>query len=228
MKMSRTLYFPPLTRQRVELYKSQRGDFFAKYNCEDNYKNVSADCQNRCVYCDAMVDECGGEPFSLDHFRPLEVFGEKFDGVLKIHPFNLHLSCQKCNVLKTNDWKGCQESIDGPSHISGKGYIDRFKDDITKYLEVDNDGRLRCIDSSGPAAYIIGKLLLNRTNRVYIRKLRAVKTKAEIVHAKLIKRQREVVDKLAAKQIRGDDACEQLKKITELLERFQKLGLIGK
>ncbi|WP_224394467.1 hypothetical protein, partial [Klebsiella michiganensis] len=108
--MINSFYYPSLVRQDIAIYYKVEGEFYATYNCEKNYINISKDCQFRCVYCDAHVDECGGEHFSLDHFRPMDVFLDKFNGVLKVHPFNLHLSCQKCNVLKTNDWRGCQDT----------------------------------------------------------------------------------------------------------------------
>ncbi|MFT6872809.1 MAG: hypothetical protein ACJAVN_001821 [Roseivirga sp.] len=224
--MNNTLYFPLLKRQDISKYYKTNGELYATYNCQKNYDNVSKDCQYRCVYCDVHIDECGGEPFSLDHFRPMSVFGGKFNGILKIHPFNLYLSCQKCNVLKTNDWKGCLDTEDGQTFIDGKGYVDRFQVGITDYLEVDDYGRLRCTDNNGPAKYMIKKLLLNRTNRVYIRKLREVKDKAARISSMLGQKQRELVDDWTAQKLTNDEAKEKLEALSRLFERFERLGLI--
>lgn len=225
MKVS-SLYYPPLKRQSIKLYLKKEGGFYATYNCDKNYKNVSKDCQNRCVYCDAHVDECGGERFSLDHFRPIDIFGNKFDGILKIHPFNLHLSCQKCNVLKTNDWKGCRDTHDGPTFLQRKGYIDRFKHEVTDYLRVDSNGRVQCENSDGPGKYMIGKLLLNRTNRVYIRKRREVKAKADLIQGLLLKKNHELLEKWNDKLLTEDEVKKEMAELLSLSERFHKLGVI--
>lgn len=224
--MNNALYFPSLKRQEVEKYYKEEGVFYATYNCAPNRENISKDCQDRCVYCDAHVDECGGEPFSIDHFRPLNIFGEMFNGILKIHPFNLHLSCQKCNVLKTNDWKGCLTTENGQTFIRRQGYVDRFQVDIKNYLKVDNDGRLKCIDSNGPAEYMIGKLLLNRTNRVYIRKAREVKYKAQRIQSILLEKQKTLMNDWDDKKFTNDEFKDKMREVIDLLTRFEKLGLI--
>jgi hypothetical protein len=224
--MMSSLYYPPLERQVIEEYYKSEGKFYATYNNKRNYTNVAKDCKHRCVYCDAHVDECGGEPFSLDHFRPMEVFGDKFDGILKTHPFNLHLSCQKCNVLKTNDWKGCRSAQDGVTYSSNLGYIDRFQVDITDYIKVDTDGRVQCINSRGPAKYMIEKLLLNRTNRVFIRKKREVKEKAVRIHTMLIKKQKVLFESLASKKLTDEEAIKKMKILQNMFDKFNNLKLI--
>lgn len=224
--MNSDLYFPSLKRQSIESYFKRPGKFYATYNSQKNYENISKDCQYRCVYCDVHIDECGGEPFSLDHFRPVGVFGNKFDGILKVHPYNLHLSCQKCNILKTNDWQGCRSTQGGPTFLSSKGYIDRFQVDITDYLKVDDEGRIQCINSVGPARYMIGKMLLNRTNRVYIRKKREVKIKADRIGSMLVKRKRLIVDRWLAGDLAEDEVKKEMENLIELFERFDALSLI--
>ncbi|WP_127350770.1 hypothetical protein [Dickeya fangzhongdai] len=221
--MNNNYYYPILTRQDISVYYKSEGEFYSAYNCDKNYNNISKDCQYRCVYCDAHIDECGGERFSLDHFRPTDIFSNKFDGILKFHPFNLHLSCQKCNVLKTNDWKGCLDTIDGATYISSLGYIDRFKDDVTKYLSVNENGMIISVNSNGPGDYMVRKLLLNRTNRVYIRKRRVVKDKASRILKLLIDKQAVLMssDKM------GTDECKiEVKKLLALFERFKRLNLL--
>ncbi|MFT5308961.1 MAG: hypothetical protein ACI96V_002125 [Thalassolituus oleivorans] len=218
-----SLFYPPLKRKDISKYCKPKGGFYLTYNCKKNYENIAEDCQNRCVYCDAHIDECGGEPFSLDHFRPRDVFEKKFGGILTIHPFNLYLSCQKCNVLKTNDWKGCVNSEDGETYISGKGYIDRFKSNIFDYLRVNDEGEVVCVNDNGPAKYMIGRLLLNRTNRVYIRKCREVLEKSRRVFDILNDEQTKVIDQWKKKEITPDEAMEKIQKLNLLLSRYNHL-----
>lgn len=221
--MINNFYYPHLSRQDISAYYKSAGEFYATYNCEKNYSNISKDCQYRCVYCDASIDECGGEPFSLDHFRPMDVFLEKFDGILKTHPFNLHLSCQKCNVLKTNDWKGCRETQDGATFVSRLGYIDRFKVDISNYISVNENGMVVSIDDNGPGDYMIRKMLLNRTNRVFIRKRRLVKNKAALILRLLLQEQN---DLLNSKDLNAEDFKVEIMKLQNLFKRFEQLDLI--
>ncbi|HIF9118488.1 TPA: hypothetical protein ACX6PM_003010 [Photobacterium damselae] len=222
--MIKGLYFPALTRQEItKYYKRGSTEFYATYNCQHNYDNVAWDCQNRCVYCDVHVDECGGEKFSLDHFRPKNVFGEKFAGILKIHPFNLHLSCQKCNVLKSDDWKGCEETQDGETYLSNKGYIDRFQVDVSDYFDVKDTGHIVSINGNGPGNYMIGRLHLNRTNRVYIRKLREVTFKANRIKELLASKQIDVLTKWNSGVLSEQQAKEKIGLLTDLLSRFSKL-----
>ncbi|MDF2409300.1 hypothetical protein GWQ29_07685 [Aeromonas sp. 2HA2] len=221
--MINNFYYPVLVRQDIAAYYKEEGGFYATYNCEKNYNNISKDCQFRCVYCDARIDECGGERFSLDHFRPMDVFSNKFGGILKIHPYNLHLSCQKCNVLKTNDWKGCINTIDGVTFKSRLGYIDRFQDDISKYIAVDDDGVVISIDSNGPGDYMVRKLLLNRTNRVYVRKRRIVKEKAARVFEMLLDKQAAIMN---SDKVDTNECKEKMKRLINLFERFKCLDLL--
>lgn len=224
--MIRGLFFPALSRRDIEHYYKRGSDseFYATYNCQQNYDNVARDCKLRCVYCDVHVNECGGEKFSLDHFRPKNVFGDKFEGILKIHPFNLHLSCQKCNVLKSDDWKGCEDTQDGETYLLKKGYIDRFKVDASDFFDVDEAGKMVSIDSSGPGEYMIGRLLLNRTNRVYIRKLREVKYKSSIVQKMIDTKLKQVIDGWEAQTLTAEQAQEKIKAIQLLMSRYANLN----
>jgi len=176
--MPNNLHFPSLSRLDEESYYCQTGDFYAASNYQSNYDMIARDCKYRCVYCDATEKECGGERFSLDHFRPRDVFASKFNGILLKHPYNLHLSCQKCNVLKSKDWQGCEVLINGPTYLGGKGYIDRFEQELSTFMNVDIDGRIRVQlqpeNDNDPAEYMIQRLHLNRPNRVYLRKKRHV------------------------------------------------------
>lgn len=222
--MIRGLYFPDLNRQLVtQYYKNGSTEFYATYNCKHNYNNIALDCQYRCVYCDVHVDECGGEKFSLDHFRPQNIFGEKFDGVLNTHPFNLHLSCQKCNVLKSDDWKGCVQTQNGETYLLKKGYIDRFQVDASDYFDVNEMGQIVSINDEGPGDYMIKRLLLNRTNRVHIRKLREVNLKIDTIKELLAARQNEVMANWNSNVISDQQAKEKMGHLTSLLNRFAAL-----
>ncbi|MBG9997282.1 hypothetical protein I6F50_19820 [Pseudoalteromonas sp. NZS127_1] len=187
-----TLFFPKLSRHPKYMYHSNNGDFYAASNYQSNYDIIAENCKHRCVYCDATEKECGGERFSLDHFRPKDIFVNKFNGILLRHPYNLHLSCQKCNVLKSKDWQGCQITIDGYSYALGKGYVDRFQKDILKYMYVQENGRIAITESNigyaqNPAKYMIERLHLNRPNRVYLRQQRVIKQLSRKIDSLLAK-----------------------------------------
>ncbi|HHX7339329.1 TPA: hypothetical protein ACVI3A_004590 [Enterobacter roggenkampii] len=173
--MENNLFYPVLSRHELDAYYNRDGKFYADY--KSNYELVSSDCLKRCVYCDATERECGGDHFSLDHFRPRKIFGDKFDGLLIIHPYNLYLSCQKCNILKSSDWHGCSQSIDGYTFSNKKGFLDRFDNDFLTHITVNNQGEIVSLNESGPVNYMIKKLHLNRPNRVYIRYLRLINEK---------------------------------------------------
>lgn len=170
--MNNDIFYPQLTRKEEQYYYNRNGTFYANYL--ENYEKIAEDCHHRCVYCDATEKECGGDPFSLDHFRPKQIFVHLFNGILITHPHNLYLSCQKCNVLKSNDWKGPTDLIDGPSYINNQGYIDRFKDSTNDFIKVTDTGEVISVNKNGPGDYMIKKILLNRTNRIYLRKKRII------------------------------------------------------
>jgi hypothetical protein len=162
------MYFPELTRSDEDVYHNQNKTFYANY--QNNYAQVSEDCQNRCVYCDITVDECGGDKMQLDHFRPQEHFSQ-----LDTHPHNLYLSCPKCNRLKTSDWPCCKINKDAPSFIGKIGYLNRFTHNAQNYLKVEDDGRITQL--AGPVEYMINKMRLNRSSRVNIRRKRRLEFK---------------------------------------------------
>lgn len=221
--MHNELFFPLLVRQPEESYFSSKNTFYATYNSESNYINVAKDCLHRCVYCDVKEKECGGEKFSLDHFRPQAVFANKFNGLLIKHPHNLYLSCQKCNVLKSHDWKGCREDIKGPSYISSKGYIDRFSHKFSDYMEVQPDGVIKCINPSGPGEYMIRRLHLNRPNRIYLRKRRYVSLLAKNVEQLLSTLNDIILDKYNKKLITPEESMLLIEKSFALSKQFKNI-----
>src|SRR6266478_6822060 len=91
--------FFPLLKRRDPYEKKDTGEYY-HYT---HYRVVIAeDCQGRCVYCDVHEDEIGGrECMELDHFRPYSI--TEFNH-LEHNPLNLHHSCRRCNLLKSNHW----------------------------------------------------------------------------------------------------------------------------
>lgn len=222
------LFFPKLTRRPVHYYYSRNGDFYAESNYQSNYPKVAEDCKHRCVYCDATEKECGGEKFSLDHFRPKDVFLDKFNGILVKHPHNLHLSCQKCNVLKSKDWQGCETSSNGYTHTFGKGYVDRFRKDILKYMHVQDNGRITATDSlvnyaQNPAKYIIERLHLNRPNRVYLRQQRIVNMLSKKIDDLLAELSAETIQACEEGRRTAVDSMNRIKQIEALRKNFRAI-----
>jgi hypothetical protein len=222
--MPSNLHFPSLTRQLEASYHCNTGGFYAASSYQSNYDMVARDCKSRCVYCDATEKECGGERFSLDHFRPRFIFEAKFNGILVRHPYNLHLSCQKCNVLKSKDWQGCVAEIDGPTYLDGKGYIDRFKQDISDFIVVDSDGRIRsrlpAQEHDGPEAYMIKRLHLNRPTRVYLRKKRCVDQLVRDIEILFSKCSTEVREQWKGGVICADEAMLRIDAVEALRDKF--------
>jgi len=214
--MNDTIFYPPLIRKNIEHYYNRNGVFYSNYL--ENYSKIAEDCLHRCVYCDATEKECGGDNFSLDHFRPKQVFINLFNGILITHPHNLYLSCQKCNVLKSNDWKGPTVILDGPSYINKEGYIDRFKDNISDFINVLQNGEIISINNDGPADYMIKKMLLNRTNRVYLRRKRIIDIKIQELNNIITGRMEDLILYFNTEDI----DCNKLKKQIEILIKIKK------
>ncbi|WP_241168815.1 hypothetical protein [Serratia marcescens] len=217
--MNNDLFFPLISRKKVEFYHNRDGKFYSDY--KSNYDKVSEDCLKRCVYCDATEKECGGDRFSLDHFRPRKVFADKFDGILIIHPYNLYLSCQKCNVLKSSDWHGCSNDMNGYTFTGKKGYLDRFSHNYLSYLSVSEKGELSSIVDDSPVDYMIKKLHLNRPNRVYLRQRRILKCKAENILEQIKKISSDIISQYDKGEIRAENAMTKIKKIQELQDLIQ-------
>ncbi|EIJ0973746.1 hypothetical protein ACOW8K_000508 [Vibrio parahaemolyticus] len=224
------LFFPSIKRRPIYQYYSSRGEFFAASNYQSNYATVADDCKHRCVYCDVTESECGGERFSLDHFRPKDIFINKFNGILVKHPYNLYLSCQKCNVLKSKDWQGCVTTINGYTYKSGKGYIDRFREDINKYIKVSSNGRIYPKDLSSttmknPAKYMIERLLLNRPNRVYARQKRIVTKLAHEVEMMLNDSSADIIRNWKEGLIAPEDCMARIEKLHALRTKYVQIKI---
>jgi hypothetical protein len=152
------MFFPPLHRQG-NYPRTPDGGFFGYAHYREH---VAVDCQRRCVYCDAQADDVGGaDAMQLDHFRP-ESFAEF--ALLINDPLNLHYSCGRCNLLKSNHWPARGS---GATHNGKDGFIDPFAEDRLAYFGIDADGRIGALQP--PAGYMIRLL---RLDREFLRKLR--------------------------------------------------------
>lgn len=214
-------FFPKLSRHELDEYHNKNGVFYADYS--KNYKLVSIDCLHRCVYCDVTEKECGGEPFSLDHFRPSKVFANKFNGELLVHPYNLYLSCQKCNVLKSSDWQGDVNSKNGSSFIANRGYLDRFSSNFDSYMSVNDVGEIISLLKTGPVNYMIKRLELNRPNRKYIRYKRIINKKAFFLLDSIERVYNITIEQLQANVIDKQTAINKLIEIKEIRVQIQQI-----
>ncbi|MFC3051805.1 HNH endonuclease signature motif containing protein [Kordiimonas pumila] len=110
---------------------------------------LKADFSNRCGYCD-IHDEVLGVPFHIDHFAPLERFGE-----LETDYSNLVYACPSCNRAKWNHWP---MSTARPSHDNQRGFIDPCESEYDDHLERRTDGSIAGKTPLG--AYISKRLKL--------------------------------------------------------------------
>lgn len=176
MIVSNNLFYPELQRS---IYSKK--DDGSNYIYGHYYAEIAQDSKNRCVYCDAKVQELGGDNLQLDHFRPKEKFPE-----LTNEPNNLVLSCPKCNRLKSSHWP-IDVSIYNKSHDRVIGFIEPFIESSADYYHIDRNGEIS--PKKGPADYQIKLLKLDRISRTLLRKRRILreelKTVNEAIHVKL-------------------------------------------
>lgn len=203
------MFFPQLTRRAVEQYYNSNQRFYADY--KRNKSKIEEDCKNRCVYCDILTAEMGGEGMQLDHFRPQAHFPD-----LKNDPLNLVLSCPKCNVLKSDDWPAGRDV--NSTFLRGLGYIDYFSHTVSDYLSVGNDGRI--VSLKAPSDYMIKKMQLNRLSRVYVRRSRVI-SKSKDRLSKVITEELERLHKqMIEKKL---DPASATKRLGDILNLKQKL-----
>lgn len=184
------------------------GSFFGYKHYE---KHIHSDCQDRCVYCDVSVAEIGGEGMVLDHFRPQKIFPD-----LRSSPFNLVISCPRCNRLKWHNWPVSPDI--NQSHDGVVGFIDPFLESRLDYIRVGEDGTIEPL--KGPAPYLVELMDLNRTNRVLVRKRRLLSKKM----SELIDLARSTINEVSARLRAGtctDDHAARL----ELASRALTLAL---
>lgn len=198
------MFYPKLTRNGGY---PQKGD--GSYYAYGYYReHIAADCQRRCVYCDAREDEVGGaEAMQLDHFRP-ESFPE-FEDLIN-DPLNLHYSCPRCNLWKSNNWpaRGTPHTHDGTN-----GFLDPFVENRLDYFVVKPDGRIEPLRH--PAKYIIGLLHLERE---FMRKLREKRLLLAEWQARKIKLRAELQADLEAGRRSDPAAMLQFLEISDRIE----------
>lgn len=172
------MFYPKLTRRKKDDYKNRNHSFYADYR--SNYPKVEDDCQRRCVYCDILVNEYGGDKMQLDHFRPQEHFPD-----LANDPYNLYLSCPTCNNLKSSHWPASKSDVSASSVNGRLGFIDSFIHTPSDYLTVLNSGKIQAI--SDPVDYMIKRMDLNRLSRVQVRRKRILNEKIKILANRISK-----------------------------------------
>ncbi|MGJ7514467.1 HNH endonuclease [Pseudomonas baetica] len=154
------MFYPPIKR-RAKYKQTRSGQYYADYS--QYYSEISEDCQFRCVYCDVLLKENGGEGMHLDHFRPQKHFPD-----LAKTPENLLLACAKCNQLKSDFWPD--------EKVSDSHFIDPFCIIRSNHFSVLTTGEVLGI--SKQSQYMIDLLLINRLSRKAIRRMRNVKSSA--------------------------------------------------
>lgn len=156
------MFYPQLAR-RDQYKTTQNGGYYADYR--EYAAEITEDCKERCVYCDALLSEHGGEGFHLDHFRP----AVHFPG-LATNPNNLVLACAKCNIFKSKNWHTTTYFHVYASHDGISGFYDPFHDQLSNYFLVEPSGKL--ISQDKVSAYMLELLHLNRESRLQLRRRR--------------------------------------------------------
>lgn len=205
--------FYPALKRRDNYQKKADGNFYRYAYYRDA---IQEDCQNRCVYCDVMLQEHAYEGMHLDHFRPQHYFKN-----LANDPNNLVLACPNCNALKTNHWPCDRVNPVSPCHNNNVGFIDPFSDKMSYYFFVNSDGTL--VPMRKPADYIIELLKLNRQARVLLRKRRLQLALASNFHKVLSTQLDRLIDALIEQKIDKKTAQEKRQKIISAMEIVQQL-----
>ncbi len=192
--MSSDLFYPTLTRR--EKYRTNKnGEPYATYAAY--YEEIEEDCKSRCVYCDAMKIELGGDKMQLDHFRPQDYFNH-----LANDPKNLVLACSKCNRLKWNHWppgKGSKKLVDA----NGQGFIEPFKDGCRNYFEVDVSGTIS--SKKTPGEYVIKLLKIDRYSRKILRRRRIIRLTIQRLHLDILDRMKALENAAANNSVALND-----------------------
>jgi 5-methylcytosine-specific restriction endonuclease McrA len=162
---TQSLFFP-LLKRRAKYSTKPNGQFYSYRYFRENFQHeIAEDCLSRCVYCDSPETETGGrEQMQLDHFRP---YSRKGFESLEDDPENLHHSCGRCNLLKSDKWPSTHPT---EPHDGVAGFIDPFADDRRKYFSIENDGELTPVQA--PAMYLVRVLALNRPHLKLLRQRR--------------------------------------------------------
>lgn len=204
------MFYPILTRRPVYSKKND-GNYYADYR--HYFTEIKEDCQERCVYCDALLSEHGNEGFHIDHFRPYVHFAE-----LKNDPNNLVLACSKCNVWKSKNWPTNMYFHVHASHDGSIGFIDPFQEPLSNHFSVDPSGKL--LTTGAVAKYMLELLHLNRESRIQLRRKRAILHKAMQLNEVVDQELNELVEYMQTDDFDRDTArnmASSLRKVKNLL-----------
>lgn len=190
------MFYPILTR-RSNYSKKADDTYYADYR--HYFTEIKEDCQERCVYCDALLSEHGNEGFHLDHFRPHVHFAE-----LKSDPNNLVLACSKCNVWKSKNWPTNMYFHVHASHDGTIGFIDPFLEPLSNYFSVEHSGKL--LTTGAVAKYMLELLHLNRESRIQLRRKRTILNKAMQLNDVVDQKLNELVEYMQADDFDRDTA----------------------
>lgn len=207
------LFFPKLTRRKT--YRGNGGG--SKYT--DFHAEIEADCEKRCVYCDAALGEIGFEGMQLDHFRP-----QKHFPTLVHEPTNLVLGCAKCNRSKWYHWPSAK-TIGAPSHDGQAGFVDPFLEDRLHFFRVKADGEVECLQ--GPATYMVKLLKLNRKARVQVRRMRLIRKDLMTLTHECVERTRVLVKSWESGKLDADDAMLAIKRLENTHAKLLKLQVMA-
>ena len=87
-------------------------DYIIKRTCSKQYKKypeykpyLKEDFVHRCAYCNLIDSGMITTPFEIDHFVPRDTFKNEWPECETLYD-NLIYSCKKCNIAKSNYFKG--------------------------------------------------------------------------------------------------------------------------
>ncbi len=129
-----------------------------------NWKQEIADyCCAKCVYCAITESRFGGiRNFHVEHFRPRARFPALEDEIS-----NLYLACAICNILKNDDWPA-EPLVDD----SAASYPDPAITNYNHLFSISKNHEVESIKVAGK--YVVERLLLNRAQLIYERRLDAI------------------------------------------------------
>ena len=86
-------------------------DYTIKRTCTKEYNDyhsyiqyLKKDFNHRCAYCN-LLDTQITTPYEVDHFVPMDAFKNEWPELETTYA-NLVYSCKKCNIAKSNQYKG--------------------------------------------------------------------------------------------------------------------------
>lgn len=206
------MFYPKLVRRQNYL-KKKNGEYYRYSHYKDE---ILSDCQNRCVYCDLLLEEHAYEGMHLDHFRPQDYFKAIIND-----PTNLVISCPKCNILKSNHWPCDKLLVKAPSYNGKVGFVDPFTENLSDYFTVSLDGVLKPLKD--PALYMMKIFDLNRQARVFSRQKRIQQNTLRSLFKKLDDKTDELFQLMINKEISEEMAKEKYNILLNIRESLREL-----